>query len=237
MKLYVNGDSHSAAAEAVNAHAFAEDDGRYFYLGRAPHPDNAAVSWPTVLGRTLKAVVHNDSESASSNQRILRTARQWVQANLRWLPETRMVIQWSTWERQEWLIDDVYYQINASGLDHVPPSHQDRYREYIAGVDWHQCTQFWHDEIWRWHLELDDLGVKHLFFNGNTDFSSIRSKQRRSWGHCYLGAYDPDLTYSTWLKNHGFATVAPNSWHFGRDAHAAWAHHVLQYGIAHDFWS
>ena len=30
MILYVNGDSHTAAAEAVNPYAFAEDDGQYF---------------------------------------------------------------------------------------------------------------------------------------------------------------------------------------------------------------
>lgn len=236
MKLYVNGDSHSAGAEAVNAHAFAEDDAQYFYLGRAPHPDNAAVAWPTVLARTLKAVLHNDSESASSNQRILRTAQQWLGANQRWLPETVMIIQWSTWERQEWLIDGTYYQINASGQDHVPATHQERYREYIASVDWHTCTTGWHDEIWAWHLELEQLGVRHIFFNGNSDFSAIRSKQRRSWDTSYIAPYDPGLTYNAWCKSHGFQTVTPKSWHFGQDAHAGWAHHVLQYGISHDIW-
>ena len=43
MMLYVNGDSHTAGAEAVNSHAFAEDDPDLFYLGRAPHPENLAV--------------------------------------------------------------------------------------------------------------------------------------------------------------------------------------------------
>jgi hypothetical protein len=43
--LYVNGDSHTAAAEAVNAHAFAEDDPYGNYLGRLPHPDNLSASW------------------------------------------------------------------------------------------------------------------------------------------------------------------------------------------------
>jgi len=32
MILYVNGDSHTAAAEAVNPHAFAEDDRNLQYL-------------------------------------------------------------------------------------------------------------------------------------------------------------------------------------------------------------
>jgi len=40
MILYVNGDSHTAGAEAVNSHAFADDDPAYKHLGRLPHPDN-----------------------------------------------------------------------------------------------------------------------------------------------------------------------------------------------------
>jgi hypothetical protein len=38
MILYVNGDSHTAAAEAVNAHAFAMDDGQLFYHGSSTTP-------------------------------------------------------------------------------------------------------------------------------------------------------------------------------------------------------
>ena len=45
MILYVNGDSHTAGAEAVNSHAFAEDDPALYHLGRLPHPENLEVSW------------------------------------------------------------------------------------------------------------------------------------------------------------------------------------------------
>ena len=69
MILYVNGDSHTAGAEAVNPHAFAEDDGKLFYLGRAPHPDNLAVSWGKLLSLSLSSSFHCDAESASSNAR------------------------------------------------------------------------------------------------------------------------------------------------------------------------
>jgi hypothetical protein len=65
--LYVNGDSHTAAAEAVNVHAFAEDDPALFYLGRAPHPENLAVSWGKQLSLSLRAGLRCDAESASSN--------------------------------------------------------------------------------------------------------------------------------------------------------------------------
>lgn len=236
MKLYVNGDSHAAAAEAVCEHAFAEDDPAYNYLGRAPHPHNAAVSWATVLAHTLKAVLHNDSESASSNQRILRTTRDWIHHNQRWLPETVMVIGWSTWERQEWLIDNVHYQVNASGIDHVPSSHVDQYKQFVASVDWRQCAHEQHQAIWQLHQELVAQGVRHVFFNGNNHFGSIPQAQRHDWQHHYVAPYDKDHTYDQWLKSHDHSPVSPKSWHFGSKAHAAWAQFVLQYGITHRVW-
>jgi hypothetical protein len=233
MILYVNGDSHTAAAEAVNPHAFAMDDGDLFYMGRAPHPANLAVSWGKTLAGTLKATFKCDAEAASSNRRIMRTTQEWL-ANTGYDPrEIFMIIQWSTWEREEWLIDDVHYQINASGIDHVPASHQEQYKQFVANVDWNLCTRSWHDEIWQLHLDLLSRGIRHVFFNGNNHFATIPESDRKDWGHHYIGPYDPAQTYDQWLKSHGHQTVAPDSWHFGRAAHAAWARFMLQYVISH----
>ena len=231
MILYVNGDSHTAAAEAVNPHAFAQDDGDLFYMGRAPHPANLAVSWGRILSGTIKATFKCDAESASSNQRILRTTQDWL-AETGYDPrEILIVIQWSTWEREEWLIDGTYYQINASGVDDVPQHYQERYKDFVIGVDWQTCTNRWHDEIWQLHLGLIEKGLRHVFFNGNNHFGSIPPDQRRDWGTSYIGPYDPGQTWDQWLRSNGFDTVAPNSWHFGRDAHAAWARFMLQYVV------
>ena len=232
MILYVNGDSHAAAAEAVNPHAFAMDDGDLFYMGRAPHPANLAVSWGKILSGTVKAAFKCDAESASSNQRIMRTTQQWLESTGYDAREILMIIQWSTWERQEWLIDGTYYQINASGVDDVPESHRDRYREFVANVDWQACVDYWHDHVWRFHLDLVQRGIRHVFFNGNNHFASVPKSSRFDWGSCYIGPYDPAQTYDQWLKNHGHDTVAPSSWHFGREAHAAWARFMLQYVIS-----
>jgi len=233
MILYVNGDSHTAAAEAVNPHAFAEDDGDLFYMGRAPHPANLAVSWGRILSSTIKATFKCDAEAASSNQRILRTTQEWLATTGYDPREIFMIIQWSTWERAEWLIDGTYYQINASGQDSVPADHHDRYRQFIADVDWEACTRHWHDEIWRLHENLDQQGIRHVFFNANGHFGSIAPDQHRDWGTAYIGPYDPAQTWDQWLKSHGHQTVAPDSWHFGRQAHAAWARFMLQYVISH----
>ena len=233
MILYVNGDSHAAGAEAVNVHAFAEDDPQYFYLGRAPHPENLAVTWGKQLSLTLNAGLHCAAESGSSNARILRTTREWVSQGRMVDPNLLIIIQWSTWEREEWLHDGVYYQIGASGTDHVPAELQEKYRHYIIGIDWHEKTQQAHEEIWQLHEELQAQGIKHIFFNGNNDFGRI--KRRRDWGANYIGPYDPGLTFDAVIRAQGIDTVMPDSWHFGQDGHSAFHRFILDHIITHKF--
>lgn len=226
MILYVNGDSHTAAAEAVNNHAFAMDDGALFYMGRAPHPANLAISWGKCLSQSLKTSFQCGAESASSNQRILRTTRDWLKQPRN--QDAFVVIQWSTWEREEWQDQDGrYYQINASGIDDVPESMKLRYKNFVANVDWRSCTQMWHDRIWEFHKELQDQDIPHIFFNGNNNFSTISNQY--DWGTSYIDPYNPNSTYDAILKQNSYQTVAPNSWHFGKEAHSFWANYMLQY--------
>ena len=232
MILYVNGDSHTAAAEAVNPHAFAEDDPNLSYLRRVPHPDNLAVSWGKLLSLTLRAGFHCEAESASSNARILRTSRAWLGQQGR-VNDLLMIIQWSTWEREEWLHDDVYYQVGASGIDDVPQSLQEKYRNFVIGTDWQYKTQQAHKDIWQFHQELADQGIKHVFFNGNNDFGKITD--RKDWGTNYIGPYDSKMTYNTLIRDKGIDTVAPNSWHFGKDGHSYFHRFMLQYCIDNKF--
>jgi hypothetical protein len=232
MILYVNGDSHTAGAEAVNPFAFAEDDPALAHLGRLPHPDNLAVSWGRLLSLTLKAGFHCAAESASSNSRILRTTREWVNQQ-RGLDDVLVIIQWSTWEREEWLHEGVYYQVGSSGIDDVPQPLQEKYRNFVIGTDWKQKTQQAHHEIWEFHRELEQQNIKHVFFNGNNDFARVEDRQ--DWGLNYIGPYDPKLTYDAIIKAGGIQTVAPNSWHFGKDGHSYFHRFMLQYIIANKF--
>jgi len=224
--LYVNGDSHTAAAEAVNNHAFAIDDSELFYLGRRPHPANLAVSWGKVLSTPLRASFYCDAESASSNQRIIRTTREWLARPRN--QDSLVIIQWSTWEREEWQNEHgTYFQVNASGIDDVPDSLKERYKNFVATVDWRACTQYWHENIWNFHKELEEQGIPHVFFNGNNDFSTIAD--RYNWGTSYIEPYNPKGTFDAILKQNSYQTVAPDSWHFGKEAHSFWANYMLQY--------
>jgi hypothetical protein len=232
MILFVNGDSHTAAAEAVNSCAFAEDDPALTQLGRTPHPANLAVSWGRLLSLTLKTGFHCGAESASSNSRILRTTRDWLRQQ-RGYNDVLIIIQWSTWEREEWLYNGIYYQVGASGIDGVPPEAAERYRDFIVGVDWQQKTQEAHNKIWEFHQELSDQGVRHIFFNGNNDFSKIQNQQ--DWGADYIGPYDPKQTYDAIIRSQGIQTVMPGSWHFGRDGHSHFHRFILDYVIKNKF--
>ena len=231
--LYVNGDSHTAAAEAVTPHAFAEDDPALFYLGRSPHPANLAVSWGRLLSLTLKSAFRCDAESAGSNARIIRTTREWLEGAGRDHPDLLVIIQWSTWEREEWLYEDRYYQIGASGTDGVHVGLEERYKQFVAAVNWQEKIEQAHDEIWQFHLELKKQNIRHIFFNGNNDFSKI-AKQKK-WGANYIGPYDPKLTYDAVIRSRGIDTVMPGSWHFGQDGHSAFHRFMLDYIIKNKF--
>ena len=223
MKLLINGDSHTAGAEAVNSHAFAEDDRKYVYMGRVPHPDNLKVSWGKKLGNMLNVATHVLAESASSNDRILRTTNQWLAEHES--QEVFVIIQWSTWEREEWNIDGKYFQVNASGIDHVPESHQQKYKEFVANVDWTRSTNNWHKRIVKYHEYLTEQNIPHLFFNGNTDFSKV--KEQYDFGSQYIEPYTG--SYHSWLQENGHQTVSPDSYHYDERAHGAWAKRVMKH--------
>ena len=226
LTLYVNGDSHAAAAECVNPYSWAVDDAMYWGLGQRPHPDNARVSFGCELANHLNAILELAAQAGGSNQRIIRTTRNWL-AQQDSVADIFVVIQWSTWERQEWFYAGEWWQVNASGVDHVPAELQDQYREFVVGVDWTAATHAAHDAVWKFHQELTTQNVRHLFFNGNSHFGNIQ--HQHNWGDSYIAPYDPAQTYTSVLKNNGFATVSPESWHFGPDAHCFWAEYLLQY--------
>lgn len=227
MILYINGDSNAAGAEAVNKHAFAADDSQYWKLGRRPHPDNEAVCWGTVLAESLGWERYNDSESAASNDRILRTTNEYLENNR---PDA-IVIGWTTWEREEWWYRDRYYQVNGSGQDMVDSGLRDRYREWVISLDeaaWKKKELFWHDQIWELHQRLLADRIPHLFFNCYSKFNFISSlgefkPLQQDWQDYFIGPYQQEYTYYDWLIANGQKTVVPGSYHFGKEAHQKWA--------------
>ena len=220
MILYVNGDSHSAGAEAVNPFAFANDDPHYKYLGRIPHPDNLFVSYGNILAKNLSAELYCDAESASSNDRIIRTTRHYLKNNR---PDL-IVLGWSTWEREEWLYEGQYWQVNAGGIgDDWPDAIKQQYKHWIKTIDHQQKERESQEKIWALHQELID--IPHLFFNS---YLALNFTTHYDWGYNYLYPYDDNYTYYHWLSNQGYHTVNTDNYHYGPDAHLVWANHLTK---------
>lgn len=229
MILYVNGDSHTAAADAVYPRNWACDDIRYYWMGRVPHPENLAVSWGRKLSQRLGYHLHCHAQSGSSNDRIMRTTREWIN---RWISQRHeydcvVIIQWSTWDRQEWLVNNQYHQIGSSGHDALPASVVEKYKDFIANLDWQACTEHWHSKIWDFHLWLREQDVRHWFFNGDNDFSSI--SHRNDWDGCYVDPYSEQHSFSGFMKNKDMQPVRPGHWHYGPEAHEIWSDFLYQY--------
>ena len=208
MLLYVNGDSHSAAAEAAVHFCFAEDDRAYRSLGRQPHPENLKVSYGYNLANQLGATLACDAESASSNDRIIRTTKQYLETNT---PDA-IVIGWATWEREEWPYDNIYWQVNAGGIGNDwPPAIVQRYEQWIIHSEDNYAKKELeqHEKIWQFHNYLKD--IPHLFFNTYSCFAHIRLNNlpRYDWGHSYIDPYKELMTYYFWLLEHGYQTVRP----------------------------
>ena len=226
MIIYANGCSHTAAAEAVIPAAFADDDGRHG-IDRRPHPVNLAASWCSHVARELGAELVCQAESGGSNPRILRTTREWIANNPDKLADTLVLIQWTSWEREEWLHKGVWYQVNASGQDWVPEELRQPYKNWIIGIDWWQKTLQAHDDIWQLHQELTNKSIRHLFFSGHSTWDYITTQ--KDWGKFYLDPYVKEGAYHSWLLQNGGQYARPDSNHFDAKSHRLWAEHVLQY--------
>ena len=218
--LYVNGDSNSAGAELANDYAFAEDDPLYKEQGRAPHPDNIDLSYGAHLAKELKTPLLCDAESASSNDRIMRTTIDYLNSE----PENPFVlIGWSSWEREEWNINGTMYQVTAGGKDILPSEYEHQYRGWVSSQtipEIQRKSENWCDKIWNLHQQLQNENIKHLFFNCIEPFPT----RKYDFGLNYFYPYDKEYTFYHYLKQYD----EPNeNFHFGLKSHKRWANLLL----------
>ena len=223
--IYVNGDSHSAGAEIINDYCFANDDERFTALGRRAHPENIPYTFGYKLASTLNQPFFLDAESASSNDRILRTTKKAI-SETKNTKNMFLLIGWATFEREEWPYRDGYIQVSASGTDSVPDEYKDKYKTWVTEqteslLD--KKTQIWHDKIYDFHLELREQNIKHLFFNTYLCFDM---QKNLDWHEQFINPYNEDDTFYYWCKNKGFKN-RNNGYHFGKDAHNSYFLHLL----------
>ena len=232
MLIYINGDSNSAGAELVKTYCFAKDDAKFSHLGYRAHPDAIPLTFGYKLSQTFNAGFFLDAESASSNDRILRTTLQFLKESPNVTQDILIVIGWSSWEREEWPYDEDFVQISASGSDSVPEKMQEKYKTWVSKqtqATLNKKARIWHEKIWDLHCKLLQKSIKHLFFNSFMHFNNIAIpvKNRKNWADCYISPYKQNDTYYHWLKLQGYKTVRPNSYHYGEKAQTAWFKYLL----------
>jgi hypothetical protein len=173
--------------------------------------------------------VVNVAQSGASNARIMRTTREYLDNNV---PDL-ILIGWSTWEREEWFYQDQYYNVNSSGHDPLPADLQQLYKHWVieqTADTLHAKSQHWHNEIFKLHSELVQKNIKHVFFNCMYNF--FQTDNQQDWSTNFIGPYNNNSSYYWWLTQQGFQA---DSWyHFGADAHRAWATRLIDYIQAHN---
>lgn len=220
MILYINGDSNSAGAELANDFAFADDDPDHKDLGRKPHPDNLKLSYGYKIAEQLECDFVCDAESASSNERIMRTTVDFLNT----APEDPFVlIGWASWEREEWDINGTMYQVTAGGKDLVPNGYEHQYKSWIANQtipEIQRKIESWCSRIQNLHEQLQQENIKHLFFNCIEPFP----KKQYNFGLNYFYPYNKEFTFYHYLEQY----EKPNeNYHFGLKSHQRWADVLL----------
>ena len=203
MKLYVNGDSHSCGHDA---------GGIKFSYGQR-------------LADKLSATLVCDAVVGASNQRIIRTTTEYLKNNT---PDF-IVIGWSTWEREEWLFDGKYYNVNSAGSDVLPNGLVQRYKQWVVeqAHNYEEHEILAHQQIVDFHAMLIKRNIPHLFFNCYSYFSN--ASLTIDWNNTYINPYNEDFTYYYWLESQGYKPSNPKYYHYGADAHIAWADFLLPY--------
>jgi hypothetical protein len=205
--LYVNGDSNSSGNELK---------------------DPSKSSWPHLLANRLGISLANEAKSGASNPRIIRTASNSIAHADR---NTFVIIGWTSWEREEWLHQGQYYDVNSGGHDTLPVELEERYKQWVTEQGTEQQSiksRIMHSQIHRMHRSLLDRHIPHLFFNALMPFQhNLLDPTHLDWHKNYLGPYDNDLSYFWYLKQHGWKPTKNN--HFLEDAQEVWSNVLYNY--------
>lgn len=81
MILYINGDAHAAAANAVVNVTSAEEDIDLWWMGGAPHPENLNASFGSYISKVLKARLVVEAKPNQTNQDIIAATNRFIQQN------------------------------------------------------------------------------------------------------------------------------------------------------------
>lgn len=214
--LWTNGDSHTAGS---------------YSPGGVPRPFAQQVAEHFNFNYT------NIALPGGSNQRIIRTT---IEALPDLNPEdTFILIGWSSWERTEWYFNNDWHKICGDPGYEIPEFILPRWQENNEYFQRHFIDRTAEQEIWRcskeqesaiytFHKLLHNLGYKFLFFLGCEYPFFVQELDEGRVDNCLpwlpgTWAHNPykETSFSHYSKDCGF--VRDKAWHYGQDAHDAWA--------------
>lgn len=214
MIMYVNGDSHTLGVGITKEQTFAHRVAQHFGFEYI-----------------------NDAKGGGSNDRILRLTNSYLDNNR---PDF-LLIGWSSWEREEWLHEGQYYNVNSSGHDSLPPGLQQRYKEWmIAGQSKNEDIQDkmrgQHTRIFQLHQRLQNNNIPHLFFNCVLSMWLIENQQ--DWGVNYTEPYSDRRSNRNqscmheYLAGKGFIPHLYGN-HHEAEPNRVWADYLINYITEH----
>jgi len=192
-------------------------------------PTNMAVVFGDLLAQPLRCW----SKNGASNHWI-QTHIEYFLADKNLLEHSFLFVGWTSWEREEW--PWLYHNISVCGGPDfgVPEPMKPRYQQWkqtLTNQYMQQCQQHWHDRIHQVHMALRQANVAHLFWTTYDNFHAIADK--KDWHDNFYRPYDINGCMSGWFKQQGLLSVPGDAFHWGAQAHRAWATELASY--ARDF--
>jgi hypothetical protein len=216
MRYFAMGDSNMIGANTVPDHR-----------NYGPDPDNFFNIVANQFGFTFDCYAKN----GASNNHIIRMTEQWIEST----PGPKFVfVGWSTWEREEHQVDNVYYDIDAWTINNVvdyPSELQFHAQQLKQKIDadknyMSSSSQKWAQRIQHFANSLDQRGIKYLFWNA---YMSLQDPVLE-FDHRYVLPYNDCFNQFWYLKrvrNHH--PLVHDPYHFDSQGHGMWAEFLIQY--------
>ena len=210
MLIYFNGDSNTSGMEL---------------------DDPSTQSFSAHLSRKLNANYINHSVPGGSNEMIFRTTYQYLdqckQQNTR--PDL-IIIGWTESCREDWFVDGKYMSIDSLGINR-PVDSEARYQDYFRrtrNMNYrHHVFQFYNAKIFDFHLELQNLGIPHLFFNAIECFNRWEHSDdlvhRFDWGKNFYHPYNQEFAMRHYAIARDYEEITPGWHHFKENFQIVWA--------------
>lgn len=219
MQYFAMGDSNMIGANTDPQHRnYGPDPGNFFNLV-AQHFGIDYECW---------------AKNGASNDHIIRRTKEWINGCTD--PDRFVFIGWSTWEREEHLVDQTYYDIDAWCIYHsfdAPPAletHAAALRQRLENNSNYMdlCAQRWAGQIKEFAQYLESQNIGYLFWNAYSKL--IPPNAGAEFDHRFVKPYTDCFNQYWYLKqirNH--ATAVNDPYHFDAHGHRKWADFLIQW--------